>query len=102
MANYEVRFDSHPEPIRVPAGTLLTEVAQQGGIEIQQPCGGQGRCGRCAIKVASGQVRRRSILRLSQSDIEAGYALACQTVVEGDATIEVPPPASLPSPAKTN
>jgi uncharacterized 2Fe-2S/4Fe-4S cluster protein (DUF4445 family) len=95
MAEYEVRFDSHPEPIRVPAGTLLVEVAQQAGIEIQQPCGGQGRCGRCAVKVESGQVRRRSILRLSKSDIDAGYALACQTVVEGDAAIAVPPPETI-------
>jgi uncharacterized 2Fe-2S/4Fe-4S cluster protein (DUF4445 family) len=95
MAEYEVRFDSHPEPIRVPAGTLLVEVAQQAGIEIQQPCGGQGRCGRCAVKVESGQVRRRSVLRLSKSDIDAGYALACQTVIEGDASITVPPPETI-------
>jgi uncharacterized 2Fe-2S/4Fe-4S cluster protein (DUF4445 family) len=91
MAEYEVRFDSHPESIRVPAGTLLVEAARQGGIGIQQPCGGQGRCGRCAVRVESGQVRRRSTLRLSKSDIDAGYALACQTVVEGDAAIVVPP-----------
>ena len=95
MAEFEVRFDSHPEPIRVPAGTLLVEVARQAGIEIQQPCGGQGRCGRCAVKVESGQVRRRSVLRLSKADIDAGYALACQTVVEGDAEIVVPPPEAI-------
>jgi uncharacterized 2Fe-2S/4Fe-4S cluster protein (DUF4445 family) len=95
MAEHIVRFDSHPEPIRVPAGTLLVEVAQQGGIEIQQPCGGQGRCGRCAVRVESGQVRRRSVLRLSKSDLEAGYALACQTVIEGDVTIVVPPPEAI-------
>jgi uncharacterized 2Fe-2S/4Fe-4S cluster protein (DUF4445 family) len=95
MAEFKVRFDSHPEPIRAPAGTLLVEVAREAGIEIQQPCGGQGRCGRCAVKVESGQVRRRSTLRLSKSDIDAGYALACQTVVEGDAAIVVPPPEAI-------
>jgi uncharacterized 2Fe-2S/4Fe-4S cluster protein (DUF4445 family) len=95
MAEFEVRFDSQTEPIRVPAGTLLTEVAREAGIEIQQPCGGQGRCGRCAVVVESGQVRRRSVLRLSKSDIDAGYALACQTVVEGDAALTVPPPEAI-------
>ncbi len=95
MAEYEVRFASHPEPIGVPAGTLLVDVAREGGIEIQQPCGGQGRCGRCAVRVESGAVRRRSVLRLSKSDVAEGYALACQTVVEGDATIEVPPPEAI-------
>jgi len=95
MAKFKVRFDSHPEPIEVPAGTLLVEVARRGGVEIQQPCGGQGRCGRCAVRVESGQVRRRSVLRLSKSDIDAGYALACQTVVEGDAAVVVPPPEAI-------
>jgi uncharacterized 2Fe-2S/4Fe-4S cluster protein (DUF4445 family) len=95
MASFEIRFDSHPEPIRAPAGTLLTDVAREAGIEIQQPCGGQGRCGRCAVVVESGQVRRRSSLRLSTADVDAGYALACQTVIEGDATIAVPPPEAI-------
>jgi uncharacterized 2Fe-2S/4Fe-4S cluster protein (DUF4445 family) len=92
MAEYTVRFDSHPETIDVSAGALLVEAARQGGVEIRQPCGGQGRCGRCAVRIESGQVRRRSVLRLSKADIEAGYALACQTVVEGDVSIVVPPP----------
>ena len=30
-------------------------------------------------------------MRLSSADIEHGYALACQTVVEGDVEIHVPP-----------
>ena len=38
-----------------------------------------------------GRVRRRSTLRLSADDVEPGYALACQTVVEGDVAVDVPP-----------
>jgi len=56
------------------------------------PCGGQGRCGRCAVIVEDGVgVRRRSTVRLTADDLEAGYALACQTVVEGDAVVTIPP-----------
>ena len=76
--------------VKVPTNTLLADAAQMAGIEIGQPCGGQGRCGRCAVQVTGGSVRRRSTLRLSPGDVEQGYALACQTVVEGDATIIVP------------
>ena len=43
------------KPVRVPTGTLLTEAARLAGIEITQPCGGQGRCGRCAVQVTAGQ-----------------------------------------------
>lgn len=80
-----------PIVVEVPTNTLLADAAAQAGIEIGQPCGGQGRCGRCAVQVTEGEVRRRSTLRLSPSDVETGYALACQTVVEGDAFIYVPP-----------
>ena len=56
------------------------------------PCGGQGRCGRCAVIAQDGAgIRRRSTVRLTPDDLAAGYALACQTVVEGDAVITIPP-----------
>ncbi len=77
--------------MRVPTGTLLSEAARLAGIDVQQPCGGQGRCGRCSLQVISGEVRRRSTLRLSSEDVEQGFALACQTVVEGDVRVLLTP-----------
>jgi uncharacterized 2Fe-2S/4Fe-4S cluster protein (DUF4445 family) len=91
MAEHTVKFDIAAEPVTVATGTLLAEAAARAGVEIMQPCGGQGRCGRCAVQVTEGAVRRRSTLRLSPEDVEAGYALACQSVVEGDVTVSVPP-----------
>ncbi|MFN2262932.1 MAG: ASKHA domain-containing protein [Anaerolineales bacterium] len=91
MAEHIVKFDTASEPVLVPTGTLIIEAAQKAGVEISQPCGGQGRCGRCAVKIEDGSVRRRSTLRLSAEDVENGYALACQTVIEGDVSISVPP-----------
>jgi uncharacterized 2Fe-2S/4Fe-4S cluster protein (DUF4445 family) len=91
MVEHFIRFDTVAEAISVPTGTLLSEAARMAGVEIGQPCGGQGRCGRCAVQVKQGTVRRRSTMRLSAADVEQGYALACQSVVEGDAFIVVPP-----------
>jgi uncharacterized 2Fe-2S/4Fe-4S cluster protein (DUF4445 family) len=91
MVEHLVRFDTASQAVHVPTGTLLSEAARMAGVEIGQPCGGQGRCGRCAVKIESGTVRRRSTMRLTASDVEQGYALACQSVVEGDAFIVVPP-----------
>jgi uncharacterized 2Fe-2S/4Fe-4S cluster protein (DUF4445 family) len=94
MADHKVTFTIEdavdPVAVSVPTGTLLSDAARQAGVEVGQPCGGQGRCGRCAVRVSSGSVRRRSTLRLSQQAIEDGYALACQSVIEGDASIYVP------------
>lgn len=90
MAEHQVLFEGIG-PVTVPTGTLLSEAAHHAGIEIAQPCGGQGRCGRCAVRITEGTARKRSTLRLSAEDVSAGYALACQTVVESDLTVHVPP-----------
>ena len=91
MTEHTVTFDVSKQPVRVPTGTLLSEAAHLAGVDIGQPCGGQGRCGRCAVVVTKGDVRRRSSLRLSAEDVAHGYALACQSVVEGDIMVTVPP-----------
>ncbi len=94
MTTHKLQFiteSGETAEVQVPFGTTLSEAALKAGIELNIPCGGQGRCGRCAVVVKEGTVRRRSALRLSAADVEAGYALACQTVVEGDARIAVPP-----------
>ncbi|MGD8732825.1 MAG: 2Fe-2S iron-sulfur cluster-binding protein, partial [Anaerolineales bacterium] len=90
MANHRVTFLPAGTTIDVPTGTLISEAIQNSDLEISQPCGGQGRCGRCAVLVESGDVRRRSTIRLTAKDLEAGWALACQAVIEGDATITIP------------
>lgn len=91
MTEYSVKFDRADQTVQVSQGTILTDAAGKAEIEIAQPCGGQGRCGRCAVIVEEGKVRRRSTLRLSANDIAQGYALACQTVVESDCVVSVPP-----------
>jgi uncharacterized 2Fe-2S/4Fe-4S cluster protein (DUF4445 family) len=89
----KVQFAPAGRAIEATEGWTILEAAQACGVEISIPCGGQGRCGRCAVIVADGdgRVRRRSTMRLSAADIAAGYALACQSVVLGQLTITVPP-----------
>jgi uncharacterized 2Fe-2S/4Fe-4S cluster protein (DUF4445 family) len=95
LTSYSVSFllgDSQdPLTVQVPAGTLLDEAARLAGISVFEPCGGQGRCGRCAVQVLSGSVHRRSVLRLSPEDVTQGYALSCQSGVESDLKVLVPP-----------
>jgi len=77
--------------VDVTAGSLLHEVLERGGVRLALPCGGQGRCGRCLVVIKEGKVRRRSAARLTDEEVQRGYALACQTVVLGDVTVWVPP-----------
>jgi uncharacterized 2Fe-2S/4Fe-4S cluster protein (DUF4445 family) len=88
---FKIRFTPSEREVEVPAGTLIGDAAREAGLMINMPCGGQGRCGRCAVIVQEGDVRRRSTAHLSPEDVRAGYALACQATVDGDAVILVPP-----------
>lgn len=88
--SHTIRFSPSHKTALAPTGTLLSEVMQAAGLPLVQPCGGQGRCGRCVVVVENGGVRRRSTIRLTAKDVEAGYALACQSVIEGNANVFVP------------
>ncbi|MCS7247066.1 MAG: ASKHA domain-containing protein [Anaerolineales bacterium] len=90
MTVHRVTFNHRAEPVTVKSGTLITEAAKLAGIDIHQPCGGQGRCGRCIVQVTEGKVRLRSSLRLSAEDLSLGYCLACQAVIEGDISVLIP------------
>jgi uncharacterized 2Fe-2S/4Fe-4S cluster protein (DUF4445 family) len=95
MAAHRVTFLPQNLTVEVPTGALIVEAARQAELAVHQPCGGQGRCGRCAVILTDGQARRRSTVRLSAEDISAGHALACQTVVEGDLVVTIPEQAEI-------
>lgn len=87
---YAIRFLPSGLSVTVAAGTLLADAATAAGLRVNLPCGGQGRCGRCLVRVESGTVERRPSAKLPESLLEQGYALACVTTVAGDATVFVP------------
>ena len=93
MTTYTVHFTPGDIAVTVPGGTMLTEAARLAGFDLNQPCGGQGRCGRCAVIVDDSALGGAPALHdpADPEDVAAGYALACQTVVEGDAWVTVPP-----------
>ncbi len=91
IAEHSVRFEPSGQTVQARTGALISEIARQVGLDLNMPCGGQGRCGRCAVIVQDGAgIRRRSTLRLTSEDLVAGYALACQTVLGGDVVVTVP------------
>ncbi len=95
MTSHRVTFLPQDVSVEVPTGALIAEAAREAGLTVHQPCGGQGRCGRCAVILQQGEARRRSTLRLSTEDLESGLALACQTVVEGDLVVAIPEQAEI-------
>jgi len=77
-----------------PEGITLLESARTLGIALQAPCGGQGKCGRCIVKVAQGEVSPPTPTDhrfLSAGQIAQGYRLACQARPLTDCRIYIPP-----------
>jgi uncharacterized 2Fe-2S/4Fe-4S cluster protein (DUF4445 family) len=85
-----VVFKPSGQVVEVEVGTLLSDAAVEAGITLNLPCGGQGRCGRCRVRVEHGGISHRSGVRLSSAELEEGWALGCQAVVKGDAVVFVP------------
>jgi len=89
---------------RVPPGTTLLDAARQVGVEIESLCGGRLTCGKCKVRVESGQFEKHGIRSTAEhvtppATDEAGllkhlradgYRLACSTCVLGDVLISVP------------
>jgi uncharacterized 2Fe-2S/4Fe-4S cluster protein (DUF4445 family) len=85
-----VVFKPSGRVVEVEVGTLLSDAAVEAGIDLNLPCGGQGRCGRCRVRVEHGAISHRSGVRLSSAELDEGWALGCQAVIKGDAVIFVP------------
>lgn len=70
-------------------GPTVLEVAQGARVDIYSPCGGQGLCGRCAVRV-DGDFERLAPPP-PHLDREKGYTLACKSRPTGDVVVTVPP-----------
>lgn len=84
-----VRFVSEAT---VKEGKTLLKASKETRVKLKDSCGGEGKCGKCEVKVLSGKLslptkEEQKILGLKK--IEKGYRLACQAeVIEGDILVE--------------
>ena len=87
-----VTFLPQGKTAEVLQGTRLVEAAARAGISLDLPCGGEGTCGKCRVRVLRGdsEPTPRQRERLSEEELRGGYRLACQMLVEGPLEIEVP------------
>jgi uncharacterized 2Fe-2S/4Fe-4S cluster protein (DUF4445 family) len=76
--------------ITATAGKNIYKTLKENGIYLVASCGGKGVCGKCRVKILEGQIKVGSTGKLLKKEIEENFALACQTIPEGDVLIEVP------------
>ena len=97
MSRYKIRFLPDGTEVEVESGVTLMEAAEQAGVYINSLCGGKGVCGKCKVQITGDKIKANahSIRFLSKEEIEKGYVLACQTEVEEDMEVVIPPESRL-------
>ncbi|HPP51566.1 MAG TPA: 2Fe-2S iron-sulfur cluster-binding protein, partial [Thermoguttaceae bacterium] len=87
-----VRFEPSGPTVHVPPGALLVEAAAQAGLELQMPCGGEGLCGKCRVRLlkGAGTPTDQEKRRFSAEELKTGWRLACQTPVRQALVVHVP------------
>lgn len=74
----------------VPDGANLLRVALLEGVHINASCGGTGGCGKCKVRIPSGEYDGGRASKLSDEDFADGLRLACQVEVRGDLEVDIP------------
>ena len=88
----KVRFEPFGVTTQVEAGITLLAAAIAAGVEVEAVCGGRGTCAKCKV-IASGGLEpltQQEQKKLTESELQAGYRLACQAIVTGDVQVVVP------------
>lgn len=70
----------------------VLDIANRANVFIYSSCGGNGFCGKCKVRVISGEVNELTESEkeyLSEMEQKAGYRLACKVKVRGNLVVEV-------------
>ena len=72
-------------------GKTLLSTLLDDGQQMDTPCNGKGKCGKCRVKVVSGTLpppTEQELRLLSAEDLANGIRLACMVYPEGDICVE--------------
>lgn len=88
----EIRIVPTGKRIGCREGENLLEALVGAGVFVDNPCNGRGICGKCKVRVLSGEVSAICATEerlLKPEEIQAGVRLACMTEIRGTAQIEL-------------
>ncbi|WP_250673662.1 corrinoid activation/regeneration protein AcsV [Paraclostridium ghonii] len=86
----KVKVLSHQKEIECNQGDNLLELLRGNDIFIDAPCNGSMVCGKCKVKLKSGEVESQINIHVNEEDQNQGYILSCASKVIEDIEIEVP------------
>lgn len=75
-------------------GESLLEVARKTNVAIDAPCSGNASCGKCKVKLVSGELDSKKTRHISEEEYAKGWRLACTSTINADVSVLVPDIAS--------
>ncbi|MFD3158084.1 ASKHA domain-containing protein [Haloimpatiens sp. FM7330] len=91
VLNIEVHTNNEIKNIKYTLGNNIMNSLLKNNILISNPCGGNGICGKCKIKVLNGTLPPSNIDKkfFSNKEIDEGYRLACEAYPTENLTISI-------------
>lgn len=74
---FQFENDAKPVVITVTPGTTLLEAARSANVAIDAPCSGNGSCGKCRVKLVSGELTGPQTSHISDEEYADGWRLSC-------------------------
>ncbi|MDR0722927.1 MAG: ASKHA domain-containing protein [Treponema sp.] len=76
--------------VPVVSGESLLDGAKKANLPIDAPCSGNGTCGKCKVKLLTGEVESKETRHITPEEYRIGYRLACSSTINSDITVFVP------------
>ncbi len=96
MFEITFQFENNEAPVKIAASPdeTILEAARKANVAIDAPCSGNGSCGKCRVKLISGEVAGLQTSHISAEEYAEGWRLSCCTHAASDVTVLVPDIAS--------
>ncbi|MHB9292026.1 ASKHA domain-containing protein [Hollandina sp. SP2] len=76
--------------VPVVSGESILDGAKKANLAIDAPCSGNGTCGKCKVKLLTGEVESKETRHIAPEEYHTGYRLACSSTIRSDITVFVP------------
>lgn len=89
MKSYQVIFQPGNLKTEVYEGSTIMEAMDGAGIDYDFPCGGNGKCGKCRVKILSEAALPTDVEKelLAEKELLDGIRLACETTILGNMSV---------------
>jgi uncharacterized 2Fe-2S/4Fe-4S cluster protein (DUF4445 family) len=92
-----ITFHPDKKRVAVPLGSDILTASVKANIFLASSCGGKGMCGRCKVKILSGEIDSEPTGKISEEEKKNNIFLACRTFAKSNLEVEILPETIMPT-----